>query len=89
MINNNTRTFYFLRDNVSKQFYTGEHNQISNFNDAAVYYKEKNAKLKIKEIISNWLHDQKYPYGNRLEEVNLRKNIENWGIEIISRDVTI
>lgn len=54
------RTFYFLKDSVSGKFYTGQSDFRSDFDDAAVYYQEKNAKKKIKDIIHYWEHNQKY-----------------------------
>lgn len=91
----NSRTFYFLQDSISKEFYTGQNNWMSMFQDGAVYYKEDNAIKGMKRVINGWLHEQKYAKGKELPdgfdqtEVNLRKNIENWGIVIVSGKIKL
>lgn len=105
------RTFYFIRDSVSGKFYTGQGNHLSTFSDAAVYFQEKNASKKIKDIIRSWKHDEKfdyewykenykhYPkdiYDDYLKSAELsliqvakRKSLENWGMEIVQKEITI
>jgi hypothetical protein len=111
MKQNNSRTFFFIQDSVTEEFYTGQNNWRSDFANGAVYYQEKNAQKKIKDIIRAWEHDQKFDYDwvkenwkdlnpdsykENLkaakvsdEEVAKRKSLKNWGIEIVSKKVSI
>ncbi len=57
------RTFYFLRDSVSGQFYTGQNNRMADgLTGAAVYHGEANAREKIRDIRKSWEHQQKFGY---------------------------
>lgn len=109
------RTFFFLRDNVTKKFYTGEGNYLSVFYDAAVYHNELNAKKGLKRVVQSWAFDEKNMeywiekssvkrYENQPDkewqqdkefaangkrQVLARKDLKDWGIEIVSVEVAI
>ena len=110
-----TRTFFFLRDNVTKKFYTGEGNHFSVFYEAAVYHNELNAKKGLKRVVQSWKFDEKNMeywiekssvkrYENQTDkewqqdkdwaanmkkQVLLRKDLKDWGIEVISGEIKI
>ena len=60
MIKSQTRRFFFLRDGPNGGFYTGQQNSIMDFKNAAVYYKQENAKKKMGDIVSSWEHQERY-----------------------------
>ncbi len=101
-----SRTFYFLQDSVTGNFYTGENNTIEDLSTAAVYFQSKNAEKKIKDIICSWEHQDEYAdhwiklkkseskeekawAKKEKQDVISRKNLENWGIKIVSKKVNI
>ena len=97
-----TRDFYFLQDSITNKFYTGQHNCISEFRDAAVYHSEKSAINHIKGIIRAWEHDLKYPTEEKYREefvqsnqpwpndlVQERKDLKSWGIIVVKGTVKI
>jgi len=90
------RTFYFLKDSVSDKFYTGQNEHLSNLDGAAVYFKEANARARIKGIIQSWTHYLKYPveekyrngysdYGEPFPNdiVKERKDLPDCGVIIV------
>lgn len=98
------RSFYFLRDSVSKQFYTGFYTQIDRFERAAVYFTREEVEEKLKKLINkeytgSWENLQrglphydkrcKKAYKKDLELVNERKNLKDWGIEIIEVEISL
>jgi hypothetical protein len=54
------RKFYFIKDTVTGQFYTGQENDIADFSEAAVYYSNASAEKKIKSIIEDWDDDHQF-----------------------------
>jgi hypothetical protein len=95
------RTFYFLKDSVTGKFYDGKNSDgIVDFDKAAVYFQRKNAEKRMKQLISgSWewtekcltnydeLHwDNK---AQRRRDVKARKNLPNWGIEVVEVVVEI
>jgi hypothetical protein len=100
------RFFYFLKDTVTDQFYTGENTNLGSFDKAAVYFQKKNAENKLKTIVNikysgSWPWLQKH-WTNKKDKVkdqfdhvkictklvNERKNLVNWGIEIVEIKVS-
>jgi hypothetical protein len=92
------RMFFFLRDSVTKKFYTGQNVHLADFSQAAVYFQKANAEKKIKEMSSpkragNWSwYETLSAVGfsaskAEMREVNRRKNLPNWGIEIVEVEV--
>lgn len=97
-----TRCFYFLKDSVSDQFYTGQHDYMSDFRNDAVYHTEKSAIAHIKGISRAWEHNLKYPteekYRKEFIEQNRpwpndltdeRKNLKDWGIVVVKGTVKL
>ena len=89
----NIRTFYFLQDTVSKKFYTGQWDQLAELKNAAVYYSKDGAKKGMGKVVEAWVstqwHIQLSPDASVQTEVNLRSNLKNWGIEIVSGKVEV
>ena len=54
------RKFYFIKDAVTGQFYTGQENDIADFSEAAVYHSTASAEKKIKSIIEDWDDDHQF-----------------------------
>jgi NADH:ubiquinone oxidoreductase subunit len=97
-----TRDFYFLKDSVSGQFYTGQNEYMSDFRNAAVYHTEKSAVNHIKGITQSWEHHVKYPTEEKYREefektqrpwpndmVKERRNLFDWGIVVVKGTVKI
>ena len=97
-----TRDFYFLRDSVSGQFYTGQHTCMSDFRGAAVYHSEISALKHIKGIVQAWEHNLNYPieekYRKEFVEQNRpwpndltkeRKDLNYWGIVVVKGTIKI
>jgi hypothetical protein len=97
------RKFYFIKDSVTGNFYLG-HKNLSNlvdFDGAAIYHNEDNAKKMLKQIITNWKWTESsvdvwiadknsVEYGKTMKRmVNQRKDLPNWGIEIVSGEVDV
>lgn len=95
------RTFYFLKDSVTGRFYTGQSNYIDNFDKAAVYFQRKNAEKKIKDVLYSWdlgmKHIEKYTevylsrdiYEDVKAKIDQRKDLPNWGIEVVEIEVSV
>lgn len=96
------RDFYFLKDSVSGQFYTGQHDYMSDFRNAAVYHSEKSAISHIKGIVSSWEHNLKYPLEEKYRKEHVeqgipwpndltqeRKSLKDWGIVVVKGTVKI
>jgi hypothetical protein len=97
------RTLYFLRDSVTGKFYNGENcDNIGRFDTAAVYWQRENAAKRIKRLVNvkysgswEWTEKCLQDYDNlhwgdkaqRLRDVQLRKDLPNWGIEIVSAEI--
>ena len=94
------RKFYFIKDTVSGQFYTGQENDLADFSEAAVYYSEASAKKKMKVLTDDWEFDHEYSDGwlkekgtdkkwakEKNKNASKRKNLPLWGMEIVSVEV--
>jgi len=97
------RTFYFLKDSVTGNFYDGENcDNIGHFDTATVYWQRDNAAKRIKRLINvkysgswEWTEKCLQDYDNlhwgdkaqRRRDVQLRKHLPNWGIEIVAVEV--
>lgn len=87
------REFFFLKDNISNKFYTGRQVGLSDFESAAVYYNERNAIKAMKKMVHSWDYENEltsYRMGelndytlDMIREIELRKDVENWGIQIV------
>lgn len=53
------RTFFFLKDTITGQYYTGQNNELFNFNSSAVYHNQKNALNGCKRVIQSWEFQKK------------------------------
>jgi len=74
------RKFYFIKDSVTGDFYTGQSvDYISTFDKAAVYFQRKNAEKKIKEYI-----DDKYTGSWRWHQNYLARPDIVWTDEMIN-----
>lgn len=97
------RSFFFLKDSVTGQFYTGQCEYRAEFAGAAVFYTEANAKKKVKTHINGWERTQngleywldrarkgqceKEWAEEQKTDVLARKNLPNWGIKVVSVSV--
>jgi len=97
------RTFYFLKDSVTGNFYDGGNcDGIGQFDKAAVYFQRKNAEKRMKQLINvkysgswEWTEKCLQDYNNlhwgdkaqRRRDVRLRKDLPNWGIQIVAVEV--
>ena len=97
------RKFYFIKDSVTGNFYFG-HKYIENLvelDGASVYHNEDNAKKMLRQIVTEWKWTENVvddwiadknsaKYGKTMKRmVNQRKDLPNWGIEIVSGEVNI
>ena len=97
------RTFYFLKDSVTSKFYWN-HKYIENFAEldgASVYHNETNAKKMLQQIVTKWKWTESVvddwiadELGSKYDKtmkrmVNQRKDLPDWGIEIVSGEVNI
>ena len=97
------RKFYFIKDSVTGNFYWS-HKYIENFvelDGASVYHNEDNAKKMLRQIVNKWKWTENVvddwitdefcaKYGKTMKRmVNQRKDLPNWGIEIVSGEVNI
>ena len=98
------RKFYFIKDSVTGNFYTGQNaDGIAPFDQAAVYFQRKNAEKKIKEY-TNERYSGSYPWHEKCltlpnlhwdkelidqtkKMIDERKDLPNWGIEIVEVEV--
>ena len=91
------RNFFFLKDTVSGKFYWS-HKYIENFvelDGAPDYRNETNAKKMLQQIVTKWkwtesvvddwiADESSVEFGKTMKRmVNQRKDLPNWGIEII------
>jgi NADPH-dependent ferric siderophore reductase len=97
------RTFYFLKDNVTSKFYWSHKylESLVELDGASVYHNETNAKKMLRQIVTKWEWTESsvdvwiagtysVEYGKTMKQmVNQRKNLPNWGIEIVSGEVNI
>ena len=97
------RTFYFLKDSVTGNFYFGHKyiEKLVELDGASVYHNEDNAKKMLRQIVTEWKWTESVvddwiadknsvKYGKTMKRmVNQRKNLPNWGIEIVSGEVNI
>jgi hypothetical protein len=109
-----TRTFFFLKDTLSGEYYNGEGNWKQTFYEAAVYHQKQNAIRGMKRVMDSWeaqdRHNQywvdyvkkkkknqtekewesdKKKVERDVKEVEERKNLKDWGIEIVSGEIKI
>jgi hypothetical protein len=100
----NTRTLYFLRDSITKKFYTGQNVWFDEFSNAAIYYSKEAATKKVKVLVNAWKkqqknadywieqvkteHDKKWAQ-QRKQDVLIRQDLPKWGIEMVSVLVSV
>jgi hypothetical protein len=97
------RTFYFLKDSVTNGFYWS-HRYVESFVDldrAPDYRNETNAKKMLQEIVTKWkwtesvvddwiADESSADFGRTVKRmVNQRKDLPNWGVEIVSGEINI
>lgn len=93
------RTLYFLKDSVSGKFYSGQSIYLVDFKEAAIYFQEKNVIKRRKELVDKWKwhagniifwkgDTDKKKWAKEIEgDVNARKSLPDWGIEVVSREI--
>lgn len=97
------RKLFFLKDTVSGKFYWS-HKYVENFvelDGAPDYRNETNAKKMLQEIVTKWkwtesvvddwiTDESSVEFGKTVKRmVNQRKDLPDWGIEIVSGEVNI
>ena len=97
------RTFYFLKDSVTNQFYWS-HKYVESFVEldrAPDYGNEDNAKQSLQQIVTkwkwtegvvdDWINDESsVEFGRTVKRmINQRKDLPDWGIKIVSGEVNI
>ena len=99
----NKRTFYFLMDDVTGEFYTGQNHEMGEFRYAAVYYSLESVNKKIKDVVRAWEKTQKWlpTWKNqgdaqdltyvtkRTRQVRTHEKLPQWGIQIIEKEIKL
>lgn len=93
-----SRTLFFIRDSLTKQYYIDKRNELGDFANAVIFHQQKNAEKGIRDRIGNWENDfsfartkksdPSYEYCmERAKEAKLRKKLTDWGMEVVSINV--
>ena len=97
------RTFYFLKDSVTNQFYWS-HKYVESFVElggAPDLRNEESAKEMLQQIVTkwkwtegvvdDWINDESsVEFGRTVKRmINQRKDLPDWGIKIVSGEVNI
>ena len=97
------RKFYFIKDSVTGNFYFSHKylESLVELDGASVYHSEDNAKKMLRQIVTKWkwtesavdvwiADENSVQFGKNMKRmVNQRKDLPNWGIEIVSGEVNI
>ena len=88
------RSFFFIRDSLTKQFYSSSRNDLGTFAEAVVFLQRKNAEKGIRDRFFHWeiyLERTDTKKGNPVSEyirrnfieAKKRQELKNWGMEVV------